>query len=153
MIVQPVVYLNFPPMPVFGAQHYMSLHHVHVKVWKKNHPTAVMSATFVIGMFFLYQVTPTIPYNPTVQRPSAFPLCSLAGSPSSSGASSSRCCSQPSTHSYTLRGRWEWARPCLVFLLHKYFLSQTLVVKGPFWKKKKEIELEPTEVDTNIHGV
>ena len=23
---------------------------------------------------------------------------------------------------------------------------QTLVVKGPFWKKKKEIELEPNEV-------
>ena len=62
-------------MPVFGAQHYMSLHHVHVKVWKKNHPTAVMSATFVIGMFFLYQVTPNSPQShsaasvciPTVQ--------------------------------------------------------------------------------------
>ena len=41
---------------VFGAQHYMSLHHVHVKVWKKNHPTAVMTATFIIGTFFIYQV-------------------------------------------------------------------------------------------------
>ena len=139
-------------MPVFGAQHYMSLHHVHVKVWKKNHPTAVMSATFVIGMFFLYQVTPTIPYNPTVQRPSAFPLCSLAGSLSSSGASSSRCCSQPSTPSSTSRGRWEWARPCLVFNYFTSYLSQTLVVKGPFWKKKKEIELEPTEVDRYIQA-
>ena len=26
---------------------------------------------------------------------------------------------------------------------------QTLVVKGPFWKKKKEIELEPNEVIAN----
>ena len=136
-------------MPVFGAQHYMSLHHVHVKVWKKNHPTAVMSATFVIGMFFLYQVTPNIPYNPTVQRPSAFPLCSLAGSLSSSGASSSRCCSQPSTHSSTSRGRWDG--PCLVSNCFTSYLSQTLVVKGPFWKKKKEIELEPTEVDNYIN--
>ena len=34
----------------------MSLHHVHVKVWKKNHPTAVMFATFVIGSFLIYQV-------------------------------------------------------------------------------------------------
>ena len=137
-------------MPVFGAQHYMSLHHVHVKVWKKNHPTAVMSATFVIGMFFLYQVTPNIPYNPTVQRPSAFPLCSLAGSPSSSGASSSRCCSQPPTLSSTSRGRWDG--PCLVSNCFTSYLSQTLVVKGPFWKKKKEIELEPTEVDRCIQA-
>merc|ERR1712110_450740 len=37
---------------VFSAQYYMSLHHVHVKVWKRTHPTAVMSATFVIAMFF-----------------------------------------------------------------------------------------------------
>ena len=35
----------------------MSLHHVHVKVWKKNHPTAVMFATFVIGSFLIYQVS------------------------------------------------------------------------------------------------
>ena len=42
---------------VFGAQYYMSLHHVHVKVWKKNHPTAVMFATFVIGSFLIYQVS------------------------------------------------------------------------------------------------
>ena len=41
---------------VFGAQYYMSLHHVHVKVWKRTHPTAVMTATFIIAMFFLYQV-------------------------------------------------------------------------------------------------
>ena len=41
---------------VFGAQYYMSLHHVHVKVWKRTHPTAVMAATFIIAMFFLYQV-------------------------------------------------------------------------------------------------
>ena len=41
---------------VFGAQYYMSLHHVHVKVWKRTHPTAVMTATFFIAMFFLYQV-------------------------------------------------------------------------------------------------
>ena len=34
----------------------MSLHHVHVKVWKKNHPTAVMFATFLIGSFLIYQV-------------------------------------------------------------------------------------------------
>ena len=52
----------------------MSLHHVHVKVlhtsnthincqypvnvqvWKKNHPTAVMFATFFIGSFLIYQV-------------------------------------------------------------------------------------------------
>ena len=61
-------------------------------------------------------------YIPTVQHLSTFPLCSLAGSPSSSGASSSRCCSQPSTPSSTSRGRWEWARPCLVF---NYFTSPT----------------------------
>ena len=42
---------------MFGAQYYMSLHHVHVKVWKKNHPTAVMFATFVIGSFLIYQVS------------------------------------------------------------------------------------------------
>jgi len=100
-----MIYIMILLAMVFGAQHYMSLHHVHVKVWKKNHPTAVMSATFVIGMFFLYQVTPNSPHNPTVQRPSAFPLCGLAGSPSSSGASSSLCCSQPSTPSSTSRGR------------------------------------------------
>ena len=137
---------------MFGAQHYMSLHHVHVKVWKKNHPTAVMSATFVIGMFFLYQVTPNIPYNPTVQRPSAFPLCSLAGSPSSSGASSSRCCSQPSTPFSTLRGRWDNDIPYLLITHFDSYKYQTLVVKGPFWKKKKEIELEPTEVDRYIQA-
>ena len=34
----------------------MSQHHVHVKVWKRNHPTAVMFATFVIGSFLIYQV-------------------------------------------------------------------------------------------------
>ena len=39
---------------VFGVQYYMSLYHEHV--WKGTHPTAVMSATFVITMFFLYQV-------------------------------------------------------------------------------------------------
>ena len=137
---------------MFGAQHYMSLHHVHVKVWKKNHPTAVMSATFVIGMFFLYQVTPNIPYNPTVQRPSAFPLCSLAGSPSSSGASSSRCCSQPSTPSSMSRGRWDNDIPYLLITHFDSYKYQTLVVKGPFWKKKKEIELEPTEVDRYIQA-
>ena len=48
----------FSPPPVFGAQYYMSLHHVHVKVWKKNHPTAVMFATFLIGSFLIYQVGP-----------------------------------------------------------------------------------------------
>ena len=45
--------------PVFGAQYYMSLHHVHVKAWKKNHPTAVMFATFLIGSFLIYQVGST----------------------------------------------------------------------------------------------
>ena len=61
-------------LSVFGGQYYMSLHHVHVKVlhtsnthincqypvnvqvWKKNHPTAVMFATFFIGSFLIYQV-------------------------------------------------------------------------------------------------
>ena len=51
-----MIYIAILLALVFGAQYYMSLHHVHVKVWKRTHPTAVMSATFVIAMFFLYQV-------------------------------------------------------------------------------------------------
>ena len=53
---------------VFGAQHYMSLHHVHVKVWKKNHPTAVMTATFIIGTFFIYQVCQLVYWIGKVQQ-------------------------------------------------------------------------------------
>ena len=57
---QQLILSNNSTSPVFGAQYYMSLHHVHVKVWKKNHPTAVMFATFTIGSFLIYQVGSTM---------------------------------------------------------------------------------------------
>ena len=41
---------------VFGAQYHMSLHENHVKEWTQTHFTAVVSTTFVIAMFFQYQV-------------------------------------------------------------------------------------------------
>jgi len=90
---------------VFGAQHYMSLHHVHVKVWKKNHPTAVMTATFIIGTFFIYQF------------------------------------------GWFTVFFWSVFLPILLIATHSFLhvKGKTLVVKGPFWKKKKEIELEPNE--------
>jgi len=91
---------------VFGAQHYMSLHHVHVKVWKKNHPTAVMTATFIIGTFFIYQF------------------------------------------GWFTVFFWSVFLPILLIATHSFLhvKGKTLVVKGPFWKKKKEIELEPNEI-------
>ena len=113
----------------------MSQHHVHVKVWKRNHPTAVMFATFVIGSFLIYQVEESAMSDTDLYY-------SLDGSQSSSPASSSRCCWWLPTPSSTLKERWENK----IFLTDSTFdLPQTLVIKGPFWKKKKEIELEPNE--------
>jgi len=97
---------------VFGGQYYMAIHHIHVKAWKKNHPTAVMTGTFFIGGFLMYQ--------------------------------------------------FGWFRiflfavltPLLLVALHAFLhvKGKTLITKGPFWKKKKEIEFEPTEV-TNVSDV
>ena len=85
---------------VFGAQHYMSLHHVHVKVWKKNHPTAVMTATFIIGTFFIYQVISNteihfswLKFRKIVSLSLLWQYLSLAGLLSSSGVSSFQFCS------------------------------------------------------------
>lgn len=91
---------------VFGAQYYMSLHHVHVKVWKKNHPTAVMFATFVIGSFLIYQF------------------------------------------GWFTVFFWGIFLPLLLVAAHAFLhvKGKTLIIKGPFWKKKKEIELEPNEI-------
>jgi len=100
-----MIYIIIVLALVFGAQHYMSLHHVHVKVWKKNHPTAVMSGTLVIGKFFVYQ----------------FGWFSVFF--------------------------WSIFLPLLLIATHAFLhvKGKTLIVKGPFWKKKKEIELEPNE--------
>jgi len=100
-----MIYIAILLALVFGAQYYMSLHHVHVKVWKRTHPTAVMSATFVIAMFFLYQF------------------------------------------GWFTVFFWSIFMPLLLIAIHAFLhvKGKTLVVKGPFWKKKKEIELEPNE--------
>jgi len=100
---------------VFGVQYYLASHHVQVKTWKKNHPTAVMSGTFTIGTLVLYQ--------------------------------------------------FGWLRVFLLGLLLPFLLAvlhaflhmkgRIQVTKGPFWKKKKEIEGEIVEVTnvTEILGV
>ena len=101
----------------------MSLHHVHVKVWKKNHPTAVMSATFVIGSFLIYQVGSSSLYLVLIQGSKHFQF------------------------GWFTMFFWGLFLPLLSVAAHAFLhvKGKTLIVKGPFWKKKKEIELEPNE--------
>jgi len=93
---------------LYGVQYYLAGNHVQVKTWKKNHPTVVMVATFILGFLLLYQ----------------FGLVRVF-----------------------LLG---FLLPITLAVVHAFLhvKEKAQVAKGPFWKKKKEIEAE--EEVTNV---
>jgi len=97
---------------VFGVQYYLSVNHVQVKTWKKNHPTVIMAGTLIIASLLLYQF--------------GWVRVFLLG--------------------ITL--------PVLLAVAHAFLhqKEKAHVSKGPFWKKKKEIELD-TQEGTNVDEV